>query len=329
MPRGSLALRSTQNWRLIANEQKVSDRIPVMRIRDGKILITKNGDAMRVFRLRGLASDTLHERNVEAMRDTLANLYRQHGDARTAFYVHTIRTRMCEADLPIRKRATGFAGYVDTLRRAELATSALYRIEHFLTVVRRPLIKAPRWIFSRRAAAEDKVEDIAVRTETFRSLDEIGLAVETMLARLGPQALTSETDDGNALTGFLSTFVNGKATPMPQTNSGLDVILPTHRPIFRGETLELRGPAPDDTRYAAMMALKAYGDATWPGALNAMLARWKWPKTRPIPLQTISTTQWTMLQRDAKSSATTTSRLPFSRNQNTSWRQPHPIWQRR
>ena len=272
MPRGSLALRSTQNWRLIANEQKVSDRIPVMRIRDGNTLITKNGDAMRVFRLRGLASETLPKRSVEAMRDTLANLYRQHGDARTAFYVHTIRTRIREADLPTRKQATGFAGYVDTLRRAELATSALYRIEHFLTLVRRPLIKTPRWLASRRAQEEDKIEHIAARTEISRSLDEIGLAAQTMLARLGPQALTTETDDGAFLTGFLSTLVNGAATPMPQTSTGLDVMLPTHRPIFRGETLELRGPAPEDTRYAAMMALKAYGDATWPGALNAMLA---------------------------------------------------------
>ena len=272
MPRGSLALRSLPNWRLMANEQKVSDRIPVVRIQKGKTLITKNGDAMRVFRLRGLAKETLPGRSIEAMRDTLANLYRQHGDARTAFYVHTVRTRMREDDLPTRKRTSGFAGYVDTLRRAELATSALYRIEHFLTVVRRPLIKAPRWLAARVRAAENKVEHLDHRAEAFRTLDEIGLAIETMLARFGPQALTTETNDGHALTGFLSTLVNGKATLMPQTNTGLDVMLPTHRPIFRGETLELRGAAPEDTRFAAMMALKAYGDATWPGALNAMLA---------------------------------------------------------
>ena len=272
MPRGNLALRSLPNWRLMANEQKVSDRIPVVRIQGGNTLITKNGDAMRVFRLRGLATETLTDLRIEAVRDTLANLYRQHGDARTAFYVHTIRTRICEGDLPKRKRANGFAGYVDTLRRAELATSALYRIEHFLTVVRRPLIKAPRWLASRVQAAEENVENLDHRTEAFRSLDEIGLAIETMLARFGPQALTSDTNDGQALSGFLSILVNGKATPMPQANTGLDVMLPTHRPIFRDETLELRGPAPEDTRFAAMMALKAYGDATWPGALNAMLA---------------------------------------------------------
>ena len=272
MPRGNLALRSLPNWRLMANEQKVSDRIPVVRIQGDKTLITKNGDAMRVFRLRGLATDTLPDRRIEVVRDTLANLYRQHGDARTAFYVHTIRTRIREGDLPTRKRANGFAGYVDTLRRAELATSALYRIEHFLTVVRRPLIKAPRWLAARARAAEDKVEHLDHRTEVFRTLDEIGLVIETMLARFGPQPLTTETNDGQALSGFLSILVNGKATPVPQANTGLDVMLPTHRPIFRSETLELRGPAQEDTRFAAMMALKAYGDATWPGALNAMLA---------------------------------------------------------
>jgi len=272
MPRGSLALRSTQNWRLMANEQKVSDRIPLIRIRDGNTLITKSGDAMRVFRLRGIASETMAPQSVEAVRDTLASLYRQHGDARTAFYVHTIRTRIREKDLPKRKPATGFAGYVDTLRRAELATSALYRIEHYLTVVRRPLMKTPRWFAARREAASHQENQTQARTEMFRTLDEISLAVQTLLGRFAPEPLTTESGDGNSLTSFFSTLVNGAPIPMQKASTGLDVLLPTPRPIFRGETIELRGPAPDDTRYAAMMALKAYGDATWPGALNAMLA---------------------------------------------------------
>jgi len=272
MLRGSHALRSTDNWRLIANEQKVSDRIPLIRIKDGNTLITKNGDAMRVFRLRGLATETMEPQSVEAVRDTLANLYRQHGDARTAFYVHTIRTRIREADLPKRKEATGFAGYVDTLRRAELANSALYRIEHYLTVLRRPFIKTPHWFAARREARSHKEDRLQARTETVRTLDEIGLAVQTLLARFGPEPLTLESGGGKTLTGFLSTLVNGRSIPMQQASTGLDVLLPTHRPIFQGETIELRGPAPDDARYAAMMALKAYGDTTWPGALNAMLS---------------------------------------------------------
>jgi len=272
MPRGSLALRSTANWRLMAHEQKVSDRIPIIRIKDGNTLITKNGDAMRVFRLRGIATETMESQSVEMARDTLASLYRQHGDSRTAFYVHTIRTRLRETDLPNREAARGFAGYVDTLRRAELANSALYRNEHYLTILRRPIFTAARWFAARHEAQTDHEDRLHARSESLRALDEIGLSVQTLLGRFGPEPLTLASGDGETLTGFLSTLVNGKAVPIQNATTGLDVLLPTHRPIFRGETIELRGPAPQDTRFASLMALKAYGDATWPGALDTMLS---------------------------------------------------------
>ena len=265
---GSLALRSVPQWRVIANEQKVSDRIPLIRFEDARTLVTKNGDLARVFRLGGIVTETLAERQVLAARDALANLYRQHGRTGTAFYLHTIRRRLAADELPTRPIPQGFPGYVEQLRRAEFSSGSLAELTHTLTVLQRPMEATGKFLsfLSDKTSTE---EGSRSRVLARRRLDEVSLAIETLLARLGPEALTK---DDPRLTGFLSMLVNGRNTAMRPTESGLDLLLPTHRPIFRGETLELRGSAPEDRRFIGMLALKAYGDTTHPAMLDAALS---------------------------------------------------------
>ena len=268
MPRGSLALRSLPNWRAMANEQKVSDRIPLIRFDDTRTLVTKSGDLARVFHLGGIVTETLAEAQVLAARDALAGLYRQHGRSGTAFYLHTIRRRLGADELPIRPVPGGFPGYVEQLRRAELASGSLAEVTHTLTVLQRPVRGTAKLlsVFGGDAESEDRSR---ARTLARRRLDEVSLAIVTLLARLRPEALLQ---DDPHLTGFLSMLVNGRATLMRPASNGLDVLLPTHRPVFRGETLELFGPAPEDHRNVGMLALKGYGDATHPDLLDAALS---------------------------------------------------------
>ena len=265
---GSLALRSVPQWRVIANEQKVSDRIPLIRFEDPRTLVTKNGDLARVFRLSGIVTETLAERKALAARDALANLYRQHGRTGTVFYVHTIRRRLAADELPTRPIPRGFPGYVEQLRRAEFSSGSLAELTHTLTVLQRPA-QATGKLLSFLSDKAVSNEGTRARVLARRRLDEVSLAIETLLARLGPQPLTK---DDPRLTSFLSTLVNGRSTAMRPTEAGLDQLLPTHRPIFRGETLELRGSAPEDRRFVGMLALKAYGDTTHPAMLDAALS---------------------------------------------------------
>ena len=269
----SLALKSLPNWRLMANEQKVSDRIPLIRLNDDRTLVTKNGDLARVFRLSGIVTETLAEEQVLAARDALANLYRQHGRSGSAFYLHTIRRRLATTNFTASDTTPdGFAGYVARLREAELSSGSLAEVTHTLTVLQRPASGAGSLLSSIFGGTRDKTDGTSqsmAHSLARRRLDEVSLAIETLLARLRPTALT---EDDPRLTGFLSMLVNGRATPMHSTAPGLDTLLPTHRPIFRGETLELLGPAPNDHRVVGMLALKGYGDTTHPAMLDAALA---------------------------------------------------------
>ncbi len=268
MPRGSLALRSLPGWRVMANEQEMSDRIPLIRFDDNRTLVTKSGDLARMFRLGGIVTETLAEAQVLAARDALAGLYRQHGRSGTAFYLHTIRRRLGEGELPKRTVPSGFPGYVEQLRRAELGSGSLAEVTHTLTVLQRPARGTAKLVsfFGDDSDSEDRNR---ARVLARRRLDEVTLAIQTLLARLGPERLLQ---DDPRLTGFLSMLVNGRATPMGNVSAGLDVLLPTHRPVFRGETLELFGPAPEDHRHVGMLALKGYGDATHPDLLDAALS---------------------------------------------------------
>ena len=267
MPRGNPALRSLANWRLLRHEEPASARIPITRAVRPDVLATKNGDVLSVFRLDGIATDCLETQEIEGARDLLARFLRTACDARTAAWVHTIKRRITPAEVghPTAD-LDGFAGYVHHMRRAEM--DGLFEIAHYLTLVRRPLVR-PVPLFGRGSAEKGaKIE----RSEGVRKLDEAARSVESLLGRLGPHRLSIDCGERPELLTFLSTLVNGCNAPVRPAKAGLDRLIPSHRAIFRGETIHLRGAAPEDERFAAMMALKGYGEATWPGALDAMLS---------------------------------------------------------
>ena len=267
MPRGSPALRSLVNWRLLRHEEPASTRIPITRAVRPDVLATKNGDVLSVFRLNGIATDCLETQEIEGARDLLARFLRTACDARTAAWMHTIKRRITpnQAGHPTRD-LDGFAGYVHHMRRA--GVDGLFEIAHYLTLVRRPLVR-PMPLFGRGDAEKDAGIE---RSEGVRKLDEAARAVDSLLGRFGPRRLSIDCGERPELLAFLSTLVNGCNTPIRPARAGLDRLIPSHRAIFRGETIHLRGAAPEDERFAAMMALKGYGEATWPGALDAMLS---------------------------------------------------------
>ena len=268
MPRGNAALRSLKSWRLMAHEEPVSARIPITRAVRRDVLATKNGDVLSVFRLTGIATDCLEDAEIEASRDLLARFLRTACDARTAAWVHTIKRRITSLEAEHAEQAPeGFAGYLHHMRSADIA-NGFFEITHYLTLVRRPLIK-PVPLFG-RASSDDTAK--TERSAGIRELDEAARSVESLLGRFGPRRLSIEDGVRPDLLAFLSMLVNGCHAPVRSASTGLDRLIPSHRPVFRGETVHLRGAAPEDERVAAMMALKGYGEATWPGALDAMLA---------------------------------------------------------
>ena len=273
MALGNLSLKSLERWKAIADDRFMSSRIPYVRFVDPGTLATKNGDLVKVFRLAGLPFETMDARGIETARNLLARFYAQNGDERTGFYLHTIRRRVRADDLPDHERATGFAGYVAHIRHHEMARASLFHIEHYLTVVRRPatleLVGNVIPFLNRKQVSED--EWLARRREAMRVMENVTLGVTQLLGRFDPQPMQLDKGKRPEILSFLSLLANGVWSPVKATEKNLDTLIPTHRPVFRGETIELRGAAPEDTRFAAMVAIKGYSEETWPGCLNAML----------------------------------------------------------
>lgn len=272
MLRGSAALRSIPNWPLLRHEGQASKRISVTRAVRGDVLATKNGDVLSVFRLGGLPFECMETREIEAARDLLSRFLRTACDARTAAYIYTVKRKLTARELDSREKNAaleGFAGYLSHVRREEMDRSGLFEIGHYLTLIRRPLIR-PMSLFGfgkNDHASQQKMQ----RSEGIRKLDEVARSLESLMGRFGPQRLSIEHGEQPELLSFLSMLVNGCWAPVRPETTGLDRLIPSHRAVFRGETIHLRGAAPEDERFAAMMALKGYGEATWPGALNTML----------------------------------------------------------
>lgn len=280
MPRGNAALTSLGSWRLLRHEEPVSARIPITRAVRPDVLATKNGDVLSVFRLTGITTTCLEDTEIEAARDLLARFLRTVCDARTAAWLHTIKRRITPSEAGQAERAPdGFAGYLHHLRTADLA-GGCFEIAHYLTLVRRPLLRAVPLFGPKGSDDTARYE----RAAGLRKLDEAARSLESLLGRFGPRRLSIVDGEHPDLLGFLSMLVNGRYLPVRAANTGLDRLIPSHRPVFRGETVHLRGAAPEDERHGAMMALKGYGEATWPGALDAMLA---------IPVEFIATHSFT------------------------------------
>ena len=270
MPVAALALRLTQHGNVAAKEKAVAAFLPYTRHVDASTLATKNGELLQIVQLAGYPFETADDATRDGLKDTRNTLTLALASSRHILYHHLVR-REVPADLG--GEFTGFAAAVDAAWQRRLTRTRLYVNDLYLTVLRRPapgLAGLVDWVRGLFTDHELRRRD-ADRADSLRELHDATASIITTLAAYRPRLLTTYQHAGRLYSeplAFLSYLLNHEQRPVLLPAGPIDAYLPTKRPFFAQELFELRGAAPADQTYGAILSIKDYADTTWAGMLD-------------------------------------------------------------
>jgi len=266
----ALALRLTTHGKTAAQEKDVADFLPYTRHVDAHTIATKNNALLRVIKLEGFPFETADEETLDALKEVRNTLTIALASARHILYHHLIRRRI-PAD--IGGAFSGFAAEVDAAWQRRLTRRRLYVNDLYLTLLRRPapgVVGLVDWVTGLFTSGDiSRAEQ--ERAESLRELADATNNILATLARYKPRLLTTYEQDGRPYSEplqFLSYLLNQETRRVLLPAGPIDAYLPTKRPLFAREALELRGVAPADQTYGAMISVKEYAGGTWAGLLD-------------------------------------------------------------
>ena len=272
MPGNSLALSLTTHGKVAAQEKDVADFVPYTRHVDAATLATKNNGLLQVIKLEGFPFETADEETLDGLKEVRNTLTIGLASARHILYHHLIRRRV-PAD--IGGQFSGFAAEVDAAWQRRLTRRRLYVNDLYLTLLRRPapgVVGIVDW-FTGLFTAGDISRAEQARAESLRELSDATNNIISTLARYKPRLLTTYEQDGRPYSeplAFLSYLLNQETRRVLLPVGPIDAYLPTTRPLFAREALELRGVAPGDQTYGAIISVKEYAGGTWAGLLDEL-----------------------------------------------------------
>ena len=272
MPANALALSLTTHHKVAAQEKALSDFLPYTRHVDAATLATKNLALLQIIKLEGFPFETADNLTLDGLKEVRNTLTIALASSRHILYHHIIRRQVAS---DIGGEFSGFAAEVDQVWQRRLAGRRLYVNELYLTLVRRPppgLLGLVDWVRSLFTARDiDRQEQ--ERAESLRELTAATNNILSTLTQYKPRRLTTYEQDGwpySAPLEFLSYLLNHETRPVLVPAGPIDAYLPTKRPLFARESFELRGAAPADQTYGAMLSIKSYAGGTWAGLLDQL-----------------------------------------------------------
>ncbi|MCW5658788.1 MAG: VirB4 family type IV secretion/conjugal transfer ATPase [Burkholderiaceae bacterium] len=255
-------------WGRACTENLLERFVPFSSLVGPHDVITRGGDFLRVWRLKGVPFECADEPRIAERHDALCSLLRNLAGGQWAVWMHRLHRHVVDAlrdpDAP------GFARDLSRAYHARLAERAMMSNELYLTLVHRP--QSSRMSRALQSTARSREAIAQAHAEALRAMEERGALVDRMLRGFGPELLGLRQANGRSyseVAEFLGYLVNGAWRPIPATRGALYRTLPTTRLSFGGDKLELRRG--DHCRYAALVDIKEYADAVEPGVLNALL----------------------------------------------------------
>ena len=266
----TLALRLTTHGKVAAQEKDVADFVPYTRHVDAATIATKNNALLQVIKLEGFPFETADEDTLDGLKEVRNTLTIGLASARHVLYHHLLRRRVPPA---LGGAFSGFAADVDAAWQRRLTRRRLYVNDLYLTLLRRPapgVVGLVDWVTGLFTSGDiSRAEQ--ERAESLRELADATGAILATLARYKPRLLTTYEDGGRRYSEpleFLSYLLNQETRRVLLPAGPIDAYLPTKRPLFAREALELRGLAPDDQTYAALLSIKEYAASTWAGMID-------------------------------------------------------------
>ena len=245
--------------RLIPASPKIYAHLPYVIELDDEVVRTRDNALMLSLEVRGIDGVTSGASAVSALRAGFAHLL-DTLDERFTFYLHRMMRPAETGIAPI--HGTSFAADIDRAWGRELNRRNLQDSVLILTVVRRQVAPLAVPLFG-KAAARVWGEDTARRLEELRevaSILETGLGIKTRRMKIS---------DGS-LVGFYASLLTGELRDHPRSPYCLlaEDAAGTSVQFCKG-VIEIE-EGTSIPRLAAVLYVKSYATATWPGMLDAL-----------------------------------------------------------
>ena len=272
MAANALSLALTTHGKEAAREKPLDDFLPYTRHVDKATIATKNNALFQVIKLDGFPFETADELTLDALKDVRNTLAIGLASSRHILYHHVVRRQVAS---DIGGEFSGFAAEVDRAWQRRLQRRRLYVNDLYLTLVRRPalgMLGFVDWVSGIFTDRDIDLQDQA-RAESLRDLHDATSNIISTLAHYRPRLLTTYEQYGSPFSEpleFLSYLLNHEARPVLLPAGPIDAYLPTKRPLFGREAFELRGAAPADQTYGALLSIKEYAGGTWAGLLDEL-----------------------------------------------------------
>ncbi|MCA0425186.1 MAG: type IV secretion system DNA-binding domain-containing protein [Proteobacteria bacterium] len=245
--------------RLIPANPKIYAHLPYVIELDDEVVRTRDNALMLSLEVTGIDGVTSGAAAVSALRASFAHLL-DTLDERFTFYLHRMMRPAETGIAPI--HGTSFAADIDKSWGRELDRRNLQDPVLILTVVRRQVAPLAVPLFG-KAAARVWGEDTARRLEELRevvSILETGLGIKTRRLKISDGSLVGLS--ASLLTGELRDHPRSPCCLIAEDAAGASV-------QFGKGVIEIEEGA-STPKLAAILYVKSYATATWPGMLDAL-----------------------------------------------------------
>ena len=236
------------------------------------VVKTTGGDYLVAWRLGGLPFVGREDWDLEHRHATFNRMLqtlRAPDFANVAFWTHDIRRRR-----RIRGGATPAAGFARELSEAyflKLGETEALQNELYLTMIYRPVV-AGRRLMERSA---DLGRLAAAESQAVARIRELAGSVEAVLRDYSPCRMgVYERDNGVVFSEILELYgyvLNRMDEPVPVLGAPIADYLAVSRHTFSSRTGDfVIGMPAGGHQFGAILNIKEYTDATWPGILNGL-----------------------------------------------------------
>lgn len=245
--------------RLIPASPKIYAHLPYVIELDDEVVRTRDNALMLSLEVTGIDGLTSGAATISALRASFAHLL-DTLDERFTFYLHRMMRPAETGIAPI--HGASFAADIDKAWGRELNRRNLQDSVLILTVVRRQVAPLAVPLFG-KAAARVWGEDTARRLEELR---EVASILET---GLGIKSRRLKISDGS-LVGFYASLLTGELREHPRSPYCLLAEDAAGASVQFGKGVVEIEEGAASSKLAAVLYVKSYATATWPGMLDAL-----------------------------------------------------------
>lgn len=261
---------------IAGKEDRLARLVPFAWPVTSSIVMTRAGDYLSTWRIKGLPFEGLDGQEIDAKMDALNVFIRSLANGKHAFWVHRVRREITDR---LAAPASGFAQALVEKYYGSLGANGMMVTEIYLSILYRPFPTTSSRAVRRPGTTLADIQ--AEEEQAVEALRNIDLQIRSSLNAYGVTLLDDyvrkDRTDGNSpreLTfseqrEFYAYLINGQWKRVPAKPMPLHQQLPMARVLWGNEIMETRDEY--GAIYSAFVDIKDYCDFSEPGILNSML----------------------------------------------------------